>query len=94
MAAFTPPKCPVCDHYCTVEIDRDYMQCPFHGYITGLAALQVRGMPKYEALSNIRAQQISDMVYRMSAYVMDEFDRNARHWVSNRAAAKHTEEGL
>ena len=75
MATFIPPKCPVCDCYCcATDITRDVMECPFHGEISGLAALQLKGVPKYEAIAYIRAEQALNETRMMVYWSMRGID--------------------
>lgn len=50
--------CPICGLRCCVEINRDCVECPEHGVISGINIRQTRGMPRWEALIEIRASQV------------------------------------
>lgn len=57
-------KCPICDLQCVVNISSDFAECPNHGKFSGMALLTARGMQPWEALIEIRSEQLHFAAHR------------------------------
>ena len=51
-------NCPVCGLRCVVRLNSDTAECPDHGVLSALVALEVKGMSPLDAFIEIRAEQL------------------------------------
>ena len=74
--------CPACGLRCVSWIHRDCIECPDHGTISALLALQISGMEQWEAAIEIAAAQLQNQIRRAF--------EDARIWLYNDSRLKIT----
>lgn len=69
------PTCPVCGLRSVMRIHADCIECPDHGFITGLRFVELKGKSRVHALIDIRCDQAMEEVRRMVVWAHQRIEK-------------------